>query len=354
MAIRISCRAADGASVWYPYRVDSPILEMWFVNQNASVDVLGIASHEQLDYLPADGDSDRRTAQKQRALATVLEGVLKADPPRELQRSILTSGIEPGAMVSVEQAFYFNKSAEPGRVLMRTKLDTDPTWKIEGKLDPSRFAFSSAHDHLSGKRNVFVVATVSDVDIEERIVTLRPLFVGHRSWATSRSTTPIRSRRIYPSHVDHFSDVDWARGPSAKEMKIMHNMREHDVKTALAEIIGTPFVGKDWGGERSDLVSNNMMVDGDQVSASWLLKGRSVQGAMKIPHLGSNGDQIERLTTEDSDLLIVQHNNAITAAVVNLAAAFANDMRKPRRYMILDGEATAMILRDYNKLDDGS
>lgn len=68
---------------------------------------------------------------------------------------------------------------------------------------------------------------------------------------------------------------------------------------------------------------------------------------MKISHLGSNGDQIERLTTEPAELIVVQHNNSITAPVTNLARAFANDMRNPRRYMIMDGQLTAMILRDH-------
>ena len=41
-------------------------------------------------------------------------------------------------------------------------------------------------------------------------------------------------------------------------MKLMNNMREDDVKHAIAEIIGAPFVPKDWGGERSDLFTEQL------------------------------------------------------------------------------------------------
>ncbi len=36
--------------------------------------------------------------------------------------------------------------------------------------------------------------------------------------------------------------------------------------------------------------------------------------------------------------------------VVNMMETYANDMRRPRRYMILDGGDTARILRAYGKL----
>lgn len=51
-----------------------------------------------------------------------------------------------------------------------------------------------------------------------------------------------------PMDVDHFSDVDWRRRVTPAEMKLMNNMREDDVKHAIAEIIGAPFVPKDWAG----------------------------------------------------------------------------------------------------------
>lgn len=239
----------------------------------------------------------------------------------------------------------------PNRVRYKGKLNTDATWQIEGLLDPARFPFASTHDHLSGRRNVFMVASILDItDGADRRIELRALFIGHRSWADERGTIPLPSRRIYPQEIDQFADVNWTNAPTAAEMRLMHQMREEDVKAGLASIIGVPFVPKDWGGERSDLVANNLLVNRQQVSAAWLLKGRSVQGPMKLPHLGSNGDQIERLTTEPAEVIVIQHNAEITAPVVNMAAAFANDMRNPRRFMIMDGQLTAMILRDHGLL----
>jgi hypothetical protein len=48
-------------------------------------------------------------------------------------------------------------------------------------------------------------------------------------------------------------------------------------------------------------------------------------------------------------LIVVQHNDFITAPVINWHA-FANDMRNPRRYMIMDGHLIAMIFRDHDAL----
>lgn len=324
----------------------TPRLELWFANQDGLVDLLGIGRELQQLYLSRHGESQRGMAQKQHLLAALLEERLADNPPVELQRFLLAEAPELGQLISIEQAFYFSRRGTGGNVKFHADLNTDKAWRLDGTIDPDRFPFSSTYDHLSGRRNVFMVATIRDVDGKH--LTLRPLFVGHRTWANERgASTSFYERRVHPNDVDQFSSVDWRRSPTAAEMRLMNNMREEDVKDAIAEIIGVPFVPKDWGGERSDLTTNNLLVRGEQTSAAWLLKGRSVRGPMKIPHLGSNGDQIERLTTEPAELIVVQHNDAITAPVVNLASAFANDMRNPRRYMIMDGHLTAMILRDH-------
>jgi len=71
---------------------------------------------------------------------------------------------------------------------------------------------------------------------------------------------------------------------------------------------------------------------------------------MTVAALGKPGDQIDRLFSEPADLLILQHCHEIRAAVVNMMETYAFDLRRPRRFMILDGADTARILKGYGML----
>lgn len=127
-------------------------------------------------------------------------------------------------------------------------------------------------------------------------------------------------------------------------------MPEASVKDALAEILGEPFVLCDWGGERSDLYTSRLFIDGTPVSSAWLLKGPSFDRPMTIAALGKQGDQIDRLYSEPAELLVLQHCHQVRTEVVNMMETYAWDMRRLRRFMILDGSDTARILRACDKL----
>lgn len=325
-------------------------LTLIFANQDGLVNLLGLRPMEAAGYLPADDDSQRDRARKQHGLTDMLQELLRRDPPTELQRLLLTSPPDGGQLVALEQAFYFKRRSDGAFIDFHAEVNTDSQWLVEGAVDTSRFPFSSTSEHLRKRNHVFMVATVGDV--QERTIRLRPLFIGHRTWLEqSRAAWTPDERRVHVQQVDQFSRVDWSRRVDSKDVKAVNNMLEGEVKEALAEIIGTPFVPKDWGGERSDLATNNLLVKGQMTSAAWLLKGRSVKGPMKLLHLGKNGDQVERLATEPVELLVVQHNDAISAPVVHMAEAFAYDMRNPRRFMIMDGVHTAAIMRAYGYID---
>lgn len=324
-------------------------LTLFFANQDGLVDLLRLGIVDRARFLPAAGDVQRDLAYKQHELTHRLQQLLRTDPPAELQRILLASLPVSGQLVAVEQAFYFKKRPAKDFIDFHADLNTDKRWRLEGFVDTSRFPFSSTSEHLRKRNNLFMVATVTSA--QDRTIRLRPLFIGHRSWLEEGAGAwAPDERRVHAQQVDQFSEVDWRRPANSSDMTKVSNMREDAVKDALAAIIGTPFVPKDWGGERSDLATNNLLVDGRQTSAAWLLKGRSVKGTMQIAHLGKNGDQIERLTTEPVDVLVVQHNDRISAPVVHMAETFAHDMRNPRRFMIMDGAITAAILRDYGHL----
>jgi hypothetical protein len=127
-------------------------------------------------------------------------------------------------------------------------------------------------------------------------------------------------------------------------------MPEAAVKQAFADIIGEPYVSKDWGGEKSDLVTARLTVDGEPTSAAFIFKGPSVPGPLHPGNMGKRGDQLIRAFDEPVDLIVVQHCNKIENSVVRTAEGLAYDPRRPRRYCIIDGADTAQILSAYGKL----
>jgi hypothetical protein len=333
----------------------SVVLELLYANQDQLVGYLGIPGSERARYIEsATGDSQSGRALKQQQLTDLLEARLNdhaVDPVRELQVELLGGRLEVGQVVSIDQDFYFRRNSDNQSIQMHARLNTDRAVKLEALLSSTRFPFASTSQHLSGRSRVFCVATVTAM--EPDLVRLRPQFIGCRSWGSRVPGTTGGNeitREVHPQSIDQFAMVDWGTAATRPQLRAIACMLESDVKRHFSEILGHPFDEHDWGGERADLNIDNVLVRGAQTSSAWLLKGRSVQRTMQIADLGANGDQIERLTTTPAELLVVQHNQLISAAVKNMLAAFAYDMRNPRRYMLVDGNLTAMIFRDCDRI----
>ncbi len=136
--------------------------------------------------------------------------------------------------------------------------------------------------------------------------------------------------------------------PSRKEIARVGDLSEDEVKTALAEILGEPFVPKDWGGERSDLYTNRIHVDGEAKSAAFAFKGPAQRGELHPAGMGVRGDQGIRLFSEPVDLVVVQHHTKIASTVAHFMQAFCAMYK--RQFMIVDGADTARVLKAYNYL----
>ena len=135
------------------------------------------------------------------------------------------------------------------------------------------------------------------------------------------------------------------------DINILKDISEYSIKIALAEILHENNVPKDWGGEKSDLFTSNVSVDGQWISAAFLLKGPAKFYPMKMTHLGKNGDQIERLFYEPADLLILQHCHEVTNPVRVTMRAYASRIHDLRYFTIIDGYDTIRLLRSYGKID---
>jgi hypothetical protein len=277
---------------------------------------------------------------------------------QELQSLVVDGAVAAGQLIGVQHRFFFKREREldsPGNRSARfhSPLDVDDSITVHGRFNLERCATASGGANLSGHAPVYLVGTVMDASEEE--VTIRPAFIGTRTFldgdtADDDMFAVLDGREVFPSQVDQFSKVDFRVAASKSDLDLVAKMPEVEVKHALAEIIGEPFVQKDWGGETSDLYTSSLFIDGRQTTSSWLLKGPGARGDMTVKSMGKNGDQIVRLSTEPSELLVLQYWGRITTNAVALIAAFARDNRNPRRYLILDGNRTAQILSAYGKL----
>lgn len=134
-----------------------------------------------------------------------------------------------------------------------------------------------------------------------------------------------------------------------RELKQLRAVPERAVKGAFAEIIGEPTVPKDWGGERPDLFTSRVVIDGERISAAFAFKGPAEFKPLTLAGLGKNGDQIDRLFSEPADLLVFQHCHEITPPVRATMRAYAQQIGNPRLFCLIDGYDTARLFRAYGK-----
>lgn len=158
--------------------------------------------------------------------------------------------------------------------------------------------------------------------------------------------------RIYVDDIDSFSKVRKVES-KAVESLVPLNISENKIKRLLAEIIGEKFVPKDWAGEKSDLYSSFVLLEGNRIGTAFLLKGPSVR-RLTIDKCGKRGNQVLRLTKEPANLFVVQHIGEIDTDVIELLDSLVSNLswrRKERLYYsTMDGVDTARILRGYGKL----
>jgi hypothetical protein len=322
-----------------------------FLHDPLIVGALNMAERSELDaetrHLRATWRSDdlARGGALEGAVARLLGRV------RELNVALVAGDLQAGELVTFTQDLYVRRDSDE-RGSFRCKLDSDRKIALSGRFSTSRLVGTTGRSETFGHNRVTVVGYVGDValDVDTPRITVRPIFMGWRALVNQAGHEMSDDRReVWAGQIDQFSAIRGKRA-SAAERGIVSRMREDEVKHAFADIIGEPFVPSDWGGETSDLFSSRLSEDGEPLTAAFAFKGRAVPGPLYVAGMGKRGDQALRLAQEPADLLVVQHHNTIAAAVRNLLSAIARERGK--RYTVIDGETTAVILREYDKLPD--
>lgn len=156
--------------------------------------------------------------------------------------------------------------------------------------------------------------------------------------------------QILPEDILQFSRLTEVDVDSSEEwMDVMRSLPEAKVKKNFASLLADP-TKKDWGGEMNDHFSASVMVGGRRRTAAFLLKGPSKFKEMTLDMCGARADQIYRLIGSGADISVVQHAHQIGEVVRGTLRSMTVFPGSPRKYCVIDGQATYRIFKAYGLL----
>jgi hypothetical protein len=335
-------------------------LTCWYLNARRIAELTGmevingnrVATSDQLQRL-SDLDAVRRSI-------VYWIGNSATEPVEKL---IIEDALSEGKVFTLNTNFFFKGLSAVGGSRARiastsnlpggyAKLDyLKPGLKLTFDFHPEHLTSNSSWVELRGQKRMFllgVVTEITDTEIKAKpyvignLVESRGEFFAARRWANHLE--------LHIEQIDTFAKAkDVKRSSSKKALAVLKDIPEQAVKEAFAEIIGEAVIPKDWGGEKSDLFTSAVEIEGRRTSTAFAFKGPAKFRPMTMAELGKNGDQINRLYEEPADLLILQHCHDITPPVRRMMRAFAQQMGNPRTYCVIDGFDTLRILQAYGK-----
>jgi len=266
--------------------------------------------------------------------------------------------ITQGDLLWIETDFYFKDAVKarvaydngvrPSYSTFHTKLTAFDNLRITGHINAEHFSADSTTHILSGKRNVFMFFYIQELKVDEIII--RPIVIGSKMIGGDASfSLPTNYIQVYAEDIDEFSKVKTTPRPRLP-ITLNKDISEQQVKKLFAEIIFENNIPKDWGGEKSDLFTNHIHVNGKRCNAAFLFKGPAKFEPMTVRNLGKNGDQITRLYEEPAEIYILHHCHYIKPEIVKTMTAFSARFFAPSRFCLIDGEDTLRILRAYKKI----
>lgn len=205
---------------------------------------------------------------------------------------------------------------------------------------------ATAYTRMSGSTRLFAFGYITGFD--ETTIRAVPYAVG--DLVASSKTIPLpfmTTLELRPEEIEQFAGMDEAWFPSETDFKRMTMVPEQTVKELICRLLGDHSVPNDWGGEESDVLSANLIVDSRRHVGAFLLKGPARFHPMRPADLGKNGDQLYRLFNIPAQIYVVQHCHSIGAAVRKQAEAFAltRSFVAPCRVVFMDGLTSARLLR---------
>lgn len=345
-------------------------LTCWYINARRVLELVGIDSIAPELRVIAPFTETNDNFRKVATLAVLKDALtlwLHQNNPPTLGQLLLRGVDVVNTLFTHYSNYYCKGSGRAARA--RSKANTTSRdMEIYSKLDEFRegqkvrFHFNSEHltsnsafSELRGQRRLLAlgVATNATEHLIDAIPWViadpfpnlldRPSVIGLH-WNTRLE--------IFVDQIDSFERVRQVHASRRQsDLLILRSISEANIKEAFADILGEPAVPKDWGGERSDLFTTCVQLDGERISTAFAFKGPAKFHPMTLADLGQNGDQVDRLFSEPADLLILQHCHEITPPVRGMMRAYAQQMGRPRLFCLIDGYDTIRILRAYGKCE---
>jgi len=175
----------------------------------------------------------------------------------------------------------------------------------------------------------------------------RPANGGFKIGNIKLPTKSFAAKQITIDDIDSFKRVRNVRGAASS----LPDISETKFKNGVRDIIGETATFKDWGGEKSDLMSTRLRLNGKRRAAAFAFKGPGQKGVLVPAKMGKNGDQCQRLFQESAEVFVIQHWREIATSVHELVATFAKVKSiaegKTIYYCIIDGQDSGRLVRAY-------
>lgn len=153
-------------------------------------------------------------------------------------------------------------------------------------------------------------------------------------------------KQITIEDIDNFSKIKKIKS-TIKVQPIL----ETPFKEGIQAIIGEAGKFKDWGGEKNDLYSTRLRVNGKRIPGAFAFKGKGKTGKLVPGKMGKNGDQIQRLFESSAKIFIVQYWGIIDESVIEqmYRLAISKSVTENREifFGVIDGEDTQRIINAY-------
>ena len=159
----------------------------------------------------------------------------------------------------------------------------------------------------------------------------------------------IQAKSITIDEIDSFVRVRKISNFNGKPTPMLESAFKNGIKQILRETGRF----KDWGGEKNDLLTTRLRLNGKRIATAFAFKGRGKKGKLTPASMGKNGDQIQRLFTSPAEVFLVQYWAQIDESIIEQMREFAKAKSategKTIYYGIIDGEDSNRLIRAYSK-----
>jgi hypothetical protein len=332
-------------------------IDMGFLNRRLAIAALGPVRDDFLQR-QKPGDDHMTVLSNDHLLVTMLIDICtQVQVPTLIEA--MTIGRSKHMFMSIERLAPCPEVYGAQRVRHAVHFDIDPVKSVDVAYHTSHLVSDTGRMKLArGYQEGYREAMIGLLHDKGDVFEIEPIVMG-APWLDHPRNQPDGSIAIWhgydygeilPEDIAEFADMKNAVAASAEEwMSMMKRIPEEHVKKSIASLLKEP-VKSDWSGEENDHFSSSVTVAGRRRTAALLLKGPTRFQEMTPAMCGKNGDQIYRLAKAGADISVVQHAHLVGPAVRETLRSMVVTPGRPRKFCVIDGQATYRILKAYGLL----